>query len=97
MQTLATMSKIDLKLVPFSGDAEAIPAVLGATIARSGDLDLLVSGVDVIAVALGVIVSMVVGYLSLKVLLKVVMQKRFHWFALYCWTAGALVILSQMV
>ena len=75
----------------------SIPAVLGATIARSGDLDLLVSGVDVIAVALGVIVSMVVGYLSLKVLLKVVMQKRFHWFALYCWTAGALVILSQMV
>lgn len=74
----------------------SIPAVLGATIAKSGDLNLLIGHGDVIAVVVGVVTSMVVGYLSLKVLRKVVMKKRFHWFALYCWAAGALVIISQM-
>lgn len=75
----------------------SIPAVLGATIAKSGDLNLLIGHGDVIAVVVGVVTSMVVGYLSLKVLRKVVMKKRFHWFALYCWAAGALVIISQML
>lgn len=75
----------------------SIPAVLGATIAKSGDLDLLISGVDVIAVAVGIIASMVVGYLSLKVLLKIVIKQKFHWFAFYCWTAGALVLVSQIL
>jgi len=75
----------------------SIPAVLGATIAKSGDLNLLIGHGDAIAVVVGVVTSMVVGYLSLKVLRKVVMKKRFHWFALYCWAVGALVIISQML
>lgn len=74
----------------------SIPAVLGAAIAKSGDLDLLIRGSDVIAVVGGVVVSMAVGYLSLKVLLKVVMKQKFHWFAFYCWIAGALVVISQI-
>ncbi len=75
----------------------SIPAVLGAAIAKSGDLNLLIDHGDVIAVVVGVVTSMVVGYLSLKVLRKAVMKKRFHWFALYCWAAGALVIIYQML
>jgi len=74
----------------------SIPAVLGATIAKSGDLNLLIGHGDAIAVVVGVVTSMVVGYLSLKVLRKVVMKKRFHWFALYCWACGALVNIYQM-
>lgn len=75
----------------------SIPAVLGATLAKFGDWSLLTSGVDVIAVALGVIASIVVGYLSLKVLLKVIVKQKFHCFAFYCWAAGALVLISQIL
>lgn len=75
----------------------SIPAVLGAAIAKSGDLNLLIDHGDVIAVVVGIVTSMAIGYMSLKVLRKIVMKKRFHWFALYCWAAGALVIIYQML
>jgi undecaprenyl-diphosphatase len=75
----------------------SIPAILGATLAKLGDWSLLTSSVDVIAVTLGVTASIVVGYFSLKVLLKAVVRQKFHWFAFYCWTAGALVLISQIL
>lgn len=75
----------------------SIPAVLSATIAELDDLSLLTSSVDVVAVIAGMVVSVVVGYLSLTVLQKIVVQQRFHWFAFYCWAAGSLIIISQML
>ncbi len=74
----------------------SIPAVLGATVAESGDLGLLVGELDVAAVAIGIIASMIVGYLSLKVLQKIIIRRRFHWFAFYCWVIGTLVVISQI-
>lgn len=75
----------------------AIPAVLGAIVEESGDLGLLIGDETLVAVVLGVAVSMVVGYLSLRLLQRVVLKQRFHWFAFYCWTAGALIIIWQML
>jgi len=75
----------------------SIPAVFGATLAELGDWSLLSSSVDVITVALGVIASIVVGYFSLKALLKVIAKQKLHWFAFYCWTVGALVLISQIL
>ncbi len=75
----------------------SIPAVLGAALATSGDLNLIIDNGDVIAVIVGVAVSMIVGYISLKVLLKAVLKQKFHLFAIYCWAAGALVMISQML
>ncbi len=75
----------------------SIPAVLGATVLESEDLNLLISGVDAAAVVLGVLASMVVGYLSLKALQRIVLTHKFHWFAVYCWALGTLVIVSQVL
>lgn len=75
----------------------SIPAVLGATVAQLGDLDLIVGTGDMISVIVGVITSMAIGFVSLKVLLRVIIKKKFHWFGFYCWTAGALVIISQIL
>jgi undecaprenyl-diphosphatase len=74
----------------------SIPAVVGATLAEAGDLSPLIGGEGIIAVAAGVLVSMVVGYLSLKALQRVIVKHKFHWFAIYCWAVGALVMLSQL-
>ncbi|MDH5449949.1 MAG: undecaprenyl-diphosphate phosphatase [Candidatus Bathyarchaeota archaeon] len=68
----------------------AIPAVIGATVMESKDL--VVGELDPIALLFGVIVSMVVGYISLKLLLKIVFMEKFHLFAYYCWIAGLIVI-----
>lgn len=69
----------------------SIPAVMGATIAESRNL--VVSNVDMAAMFLAVITSMIVGYIFLKLLQKIVMKEKFHLFAYYCWIAGLSIII----
>ena len=67
------------------------PAIAGATVMESKELVL--GNIDLIPLLLGTIVSMIVGYASLKILKKIVMNQKFHMFAYYCWSVGVLIIL----
>jgi undecaprenyl-diphosphatase len=75
----------------------SVPAVVGGFLLESHDLSLLIANVDVIAVIVGVVVASIVGYFSLRILLKTIIRQRFHLFAFYCWVAGILVIASQII
>lgn len=70
----------------------SIPAILGAAVSELGELAINGGG-DFTLLLLGLVVSMVVGYFSLKLLRKIVLGKRFHKFAYYCWLLGIAVIL----
>ncbi len=72
----------------------SVPAVIGATAMESRDLT--VGNLDVVALFLGVITSMIVGYISLKLLHKIVMKEKFHLFAYYCWTVGLITVFSLL-
>ncbi|MCJ7721014.1 undecaprenyl-diphosphate phosphatase [Candidatus Bathyarchaeota archaeon] len=69
----------------------SVPAVIGATVMESKDL--VTGNVDAVLLFLGAIISMVVGYTSLKLLQKIIMNEKFHLFAYYCWTVGIAIIL----
>lgn len=73
----------------------SIPAIIGATVTESMRVNM--DNIDVAVMFLGVVTSMIVGYVSLKLLLKVVLKEKFHLFAYYCWTVGAIIILSQVL
>ena len=73
----------------------SIPAIIGATVTESMRVNM--DNVDVAVMFLGVVISIIVGYVSLKLLLEVVLKEKFHLFAYYCWTVGVIVILSQVV
>ncbi len=75
----------------------SIPAVLGAAVGESEDFSLLIGAESLIAVVLGAVVSMIVGYLSLGLLQKVILKQRFHWFAFYCWASGLLIIIWKVL
>jgi len=66
------------------------PAVAGATVMESKEL--VVGNVNLIPLFLGTIVSMIVGYASLKILQKMVMRKKIHLFSYYCWAIGVAII-----
>jgi undecaprenyl-diphosphatase len=68
----------------------AVPAVIGATVLESREL--VVGNIDVIPLFLGAIVSMIVGFASLKLLQKIIMREKFNLFAYYCWAVGLLII-----
>jgi undecaprenyl-diphosphatase len=77
----------------------SIPAVVGAAISESARAlalnELGASGVETVTMLFGIVVSMIVGYVSLKLLQRLVMRHRFHLFAFYCWLAGAAIILHR--
>jgi len=51
--------------------------------------------IGAVTMLFGVVVSMIIGYISLKLLQKLVMQEKFHLFAYYCWIAGITIVLYQ--
>lgn len=69
----------------------SIPAIIGATVMESRELT--VGNVDMVPLFLGTIISMIVGYTSLKLLQNIVINEKIHHFAYYCWTAGLAIIL----
>jgi len=69
----------------------SVPTVIGATVMESKEL--AVGNVDMVPLFLGAIISMIVGYASLKLLQKIVMNEKFHLFAYYCWTVGLVIII----
>jgi len=68
----------------------AIPTIIGATIL---EFDMNSAGISGRTIIISAVIAMVVGYVSLKLLLKLVLQKKLHYFSYYCWAVGALILL----
>jgi len=70
----------------------AAPAIAGAMLFEAGSLAM--SGIAMPALAAGFAASFIVGSLSLKLLIRLVAQKRFSWFAVYCFALGIALLLA---
>ena len=73
----------------------SIPAIGGAIVLESlkaGDL----SDINLLNYGVGFIISLIVGYLSIKVLLRFIVENKFKYFAYYCFALGILIILNNL-
>ena len=71
----------------------AIPAILGALVFKIKDLSGY-SGVEISYGFIGMIISAVIGYFSLKVLAQILKSAKFIWFGVYCLMLGLLILLA---
>lgn len=69
----------------------SIPAIIGAAIFEGANVDF--TGVNIAVYLVGILVSIIIGYLSIELLLKLISRKKFHYFAYYCWVAGLVLFL----
>ncbi len=69
----------------------AIPAICGATLLEISRVGSIRESL-VLPLVIGMIVSFAVGYLSLKLLLKVVKRGNLFWFSPYCIILGLLLL-----
>ena len=72
----------------------SVPAIIGAlglTFYEQRDA-LTVAGIGWTEIAVGVVVSIVVSFLALKLLWRVIASRKFHFFAIYCFAIGALLV-----
>ena len=95
--TTGLLKKVERKTAFTYSFLLSVPAVIGAAILEFANAyasnELVISGVDTATMLFGVVVSMIIGYVSLKLLQKVVLRGKFHLFAYYCWMAGMAIIL----
>ena len=73
----------------------AIPAIMGASIYEARDL--AATNISSLVLFVGMVSAMITGYIFLKILLKIIMSKRFHLFSYYCWLLGLIVIIASLV
>ena len=76
----------------------SIPAIIGAlgfTLYTQFN-ELTTVGLGWTEVLAGMAVAMFVGYFALKLLWKILVKKKFHFFALYCWLLGAVLIVLSL-
>jgi len=71
----------------------AVPAILGAAILESADLFSGGLQFSWHLLAIGLIVSFIVGFLAIRFLLKVLRSGKFALFAPYCFIAGLIILL----
>jgi undecaprenyl-diphosphatase len=69
----------------------SIPAIIGAAVFEFTTVSLV--GCDMPCMTLGAAIAAVVGYLSLKLLLRLVVNKQFYLFSYYCLALGLLILL----
>ncbi len=74
----------------------SVPNILGAlALALHKEFSVLATlSMGLVEVAVGTFAASVVGFLSLKLLWKVLAEGKLHLFAFYCWTLGFTVLLA---
>ena len=70
----------------------ATPAILGAFLFKLGEIKKL----QVMPSVVGFIITLVIGYLTLRWLLSIIKHNKFHHFCWYCWVVGIIVIMVYL-
>ena len=74
----------------------SIPAILGAMILGL-DSTTIQTNIPVKITLLGTVIAAVVGYIALKILLRMVKQGQLYYFAPYCWLLGAVTLIWSLL
>ena len=73
-----------------------IPAIVGATLLKIGDLNDTVSEVSEFSLILGFITSVITSYFSINLLLQLIKKQQFHYFTPYCLILGFFLIYTSL-
>ncbi|RZN37733.1 MAG: undecaprenyl-diphosphate phosphatase [Methanophagales archaeon ANME-1-THS] len=73
----------------------SIPAIIGANLFELATAPL--AGFDLIGMIAGTLTAAVVGYLSLKLLLRLVVNRKFYLFSFYCLALGLLILVISFL
>lgn len=80
------------KLIKFSF-LMSVPAIIGAMVLKSGELVFE----NLVPMAFGFVAALIVGYFSLKLIIKVIEQGKWHYFAYYCVALGIIILVFSLV
>ena len=88
----ATFRRVDRETAARFSFLLAIPVILGAMATMAKDTITLKTE-EISFLIIGSVVAAITGYISLRVLIKIVNNGKLHLFSYYCWPVGLFVIL----
>jgi len=91
------LQNIDAKKAAGFSFMLSIPAIIGASFFQIKDSGLDLASETFLPYIIGAAVAALVGYISIKFLLRVLEERRFKLFAYYCWLIGFVVILIEVL
>jgi undecaprenyl-diphosphatase len=95
----ALSRKLDRELAAKFSFLMSIPAILGALVFQAkdvfGETAAAESGVGILSMIAGVSVAALVGFLSIRFMLKIVKEKSLIGFAIYVAVLGVLILIDQ--
>jgi len=74
-----------------------IPAIIGATFLKIGDIDETVNEVGLLPLVLGFLASVITSYLAINFLLELIRKQQFHYFSPYCVILGLFLIFETLI
>lgn len=76
----------------------SIPSILGALIIEGKDaFSQNISSASILPISVGVLVAAITGFIAIKTMIRVVTNKKLHYFAYYTFTLGVIVIISTLI
>ncbi|MBR6452934.1 MAG: undecaprenyl-diphosphate phosphatase [Lachnospiraceae bacterium] len=76
----------------------SMPAILGAMILELKDIGgTHLAGGEIVSYIIGMVIAAVVGFFAIRIMLNVVMNRYFKFFAFYCLFIGAVSIIAYLV
>lgn len=71
----------------------SVPAILGAIVLQARTVQVQIGTPEDLALyAVSGVIAGIVGYFSIRPLLRVLQALKFHYFAMYCWVAGLFLL-----
>lgn len=74
----------------------SVPAILGAGLLQLGALRAT-DPAGALPLAAGFVAALLTGILAIRLFVRMLEHRTFHWFALYCWVVGAGYLLAAAV
>lgn len=71
----------------------AVPAIIGALILELTKTELTIN----LPIIIGFLTTFIVGYLTLKILLKIIQKNKFHLFSYYCIPIGIILLILTLL
>lgn len=75
----------------------SIPAILGANILQIKDIQVAISGGELVSTLVGTLTAFGVGWCALSILKWVLNRAKLHIFAWYCWALGTVILLHKAI
>ena len=75
----------------------SIPAIIGALILELSDMEAGFGGAEIGAYIVGMVTALIVGYVALRLTVKLVMNRYFKYFSWYCFLIGAVSVVAYII